>query len=385
MLLKIYFKEMKDCFRDRRTLLLTVLLPIIMMSGLTYFYEKIISGGEGETYRLAVDESLTQTEKNILTSVETIELVPTSNPVESVEEGEALAALTFSSNFVERVQAGDVASVMITGDSFSQKSNNLMSLVKTALANYEKVITSERLQAQGTDLSIIEPFTISQAEISAEDPNVNLVAMLIPLVLAIALGIGASPGASDLFAGEKEKKTMEALLMTPVKRSTLVLSKWMTISSLGVITGLITLLVVSLEIGLFTEHLKKAISLDENASLIIGIALFITIIYAMFNASILMITSIIAKTIKESQSYSSPIMMIAAFPVMITSSIGINEFTFQHFAIPILNIYSLLKELIFGIVDYEHVFITVGSNVLCIIVLFIVGRVLFMKDKWVMS
>ena len=41
MLLKIYFKEMKDSFRDRRTLLLTVLLPIIMMTGLTFFYEKL--------------------------------------------------------------------------------------------------------------------------------------------------------------------------------------------------------------------------------------------------------------------------------------------------------------------------------------------------------
>ncbi|MEM5590929.1 ABC transporter permease subunit [Niallia circulans] len=65
----------------------------------------------------------------------------------------------------------------------------------------------------------------------------------------ISFRVGASPAAADLFAGEKEKKTMEALLMTPVKRSTLVISKWLTITTIGVLTGLITLLVVVLEIA----------------------------------------------------------------------------------------------------------------------------------------
>ena len=75
MLLKIYFKEMKDSFRDRRTLLLTVLLPIIMMTGLTFFYEKLISGNEGETYTLAVDQSLSREEKALFADNENIELV----------------------------------------------------------------------------------------------------------------------------------------------------------------------------------------------------------------------------------------------------------------------------------------------------------------------
>ncbi len=71
--------------------------------------------------------------------------------------------------------------------------------------------------------------------------------MLISFILAITIGVGAGPAAADLFAGEKERKTMEALLMTPVKRSTLLLSKWLTISSIAAITGITTLIVVALE------------------------------------------------------------------------------------------------------------------------------------------
>ena len=205
------------------------------------------------------------------------------------------------------------------------------------------------------------------------------------MVLAIAIGIGSSPAAADLFAGEKERKTMEALLMTPIKRSTLVLSKWMTIATIGAITGIVTLIVVSLEISFFTENLKKAVSFGDNVYVIVGLAVVVSIIYSMFTASLLMLMSIIGKTVKEAQSYSTPVLMLGMLPVMYLVSKGINELSFGHFATPVLNLFCLLKELIFNVVNFEHVLITVISNLLCMAVLFAIGRVLFLKDKWVMN
>lgn len=385
MLKKIYFKELKDCFRDSRTLLLTVLLPIIMMSGLTFFYEKLISDDEGKIYKLAVDQSFGKEEEVLFLGYDSIELVKSAHPEEVLLEGKAVAALELSPGFMSKIQNGEEAAVTIIGNSFSQNSSNLMTLVYTALSSYEKSVITERLQTLGTDTNIIEPFSINQKEMSAEDPNINLIAMLIPLMLSIAIGIGAVPAASDLFAGEKERKTMEALLMTPVNRATLLLAKWLTIATVGSITGIVTLIVVALEIGFLTENLKKAVTFGDQPGIIVSLAILASIIYAMFNASILMITSIVGKTVKESQSYSTPVMMLAIIPTMVISSIGINELGFQHFAIPIMNLFSIIKELLFGIVNVEHILVTIGSNVLCMTILFIVGRLLFMKDKWVMN
>lgn len=385
MLLKIYLKELKDCFRDRRTLLLTVFLPIVMMTGLMLFYEGMISDGEEDTYKLAVNQSIPADVENLFGGYENIELVKSENPEATVKEGEASAALIFAPGFKESVENGEEASVTIVGDTFSQKSSNLMNYVTNALTALEKMIISERLLAEGADPKLTQPFAVTQKEVSEEDPNINLLAMLIPMMLALAIGIGAGPAASDLFAGEKEKKTMEALLMTPVNRSVLLMSKWMTITTIGTITGIITLGVVAFEVAFLTEHLKKAVSFKENTYLIIGLALFISFVYAMLTASILTLTSIIGKTIKESQSYSTPIMMLAMFPTMIIANIGINELAFHHFAIPIMNLFSLLKELLFGIINVEHIMITVGSNLLAMIIIFVIGRVLFMKDKWVMN
>lgn len=385
MLRKIYLKELKDCFRDRRTLILTVLLPIIMMSGMTFFYENMISDGEGDTFQLAVEESSMIEAERILTGVENVELIKSSNLEQSVQDGDAQVGLELTPNFVEETQNGEEASVTLVGDSFSQKSTQLNAIILNALTVFEKTVVVGNLQEGGIDPSIMQPFTIKQEEMTNEDPNVDMLAFLIPLILSIAIGVGSGPSAADLFAGEKEKKTMEALLMTPVKRSTLLLAKWLTIATIGSVIGIITLAVVALEISLLTENLKNAVSFGDDAYLIIGIGILLSVIYAAFTASLIMITSIVAKTIKEAGSYSSPVMMIAMFPAMIIVGVGVNELTTYHFAVPIMNLFTLLKELMFGIIDYEHILLAFGSNIACMIIFFVIGRILFMKDKWVMN
>ncbi|NCU17637.1 hypothetical protein GW534_07690 [Bacillus sp. P1(2020)] len=107
--------------------------------------------------------------------------------------------------------------------------------------------------------------------------------------------------------------------------------------------------------------------------------------YAMFCASILMMTSIVAKTVKEANSYASPIMMLTMFPAFFTTSVGVNELGLYHFVIPILNIFSSYKELLYGVVNFEHILITVLSNLAVVFVLFMISRVMFLKDKWVMN
>ncbi|MGG4407377.1 ABC transporter permease [Niallia taxi] len=384
MFLNIYLKELKDSFRDKRTLLLTVFLPIIIMTLLTLFYEKLVSEGEGESYRLAVAANLPEEIRTSLLANSSIELVEEKNPEEALQNGEAQAALLTDDNFANLVAEKQNAELTIIGDSFSQSSSTLMSLTQAALSQYESIIVSERLEALGVEADTIKPLSITQEELS-EDPTINLVAMLIPLILAVAISVGAGPSAADFFSGEKEKKTMEALLMTPVNRSTLVFAKWLTISTIGTVTGIITLLVVVLEIAFLTENLKNAIEIGDNFGLSVILAIVLTIVYSMFIASLLMLTSIIGKTIKESQSYSAPIMMVTILPLMFMSNVGINELEFKHFAIPVMNIYSLLKELIFGITNFEHFFITIGSNLIVLVVVFFIGRIMFLKDKWVMN
>lgn len=89
MFRKIYLKELKDVFRDSRTLLLTVFLPILMMTGLVFFYETMSSDGEDKTFRLAVPNTITENEERIFSVFDNIELVKTNNPEKMFESGDA--------------------------------------------------------------------------------------------------------------------------------------------------------------------------------------------------------------------------------------------------------------------------------------------------------
>ncbi len=386
MLRKVYFKELKDAFRDQRTLLLTVLIPIIMMTGLVLFYEfTFFSSSEGEEYDLAISEGIGDEERTVFQEHENINLIEFADPVDAVIEGEAQAAVIFEANFFDKLDTHETTEVTIYGDTFSRNSSNLIQEVTLALATFERAVVLERLLAEGIDHEIIVPFTIEQSEISEESMPLNLLAMLVPLMLILAIGIGASPSASDLFAGEKERKTMEALLMTPVKRSTLLIGKWLAITTIGAVIGIITLLVVLLEIQFFTEHLLSAFQETENMFLIFAMIALIAIAYAVFSAAILMLTSIAAKTVKESQSYSTPVMMIAIVPAMLTQTMGVHEFNLFHYSVPILNFFTINKELLLGIINIEHILIVIGTNLLAGIILFAICRMMFMKDKWVMD
>lgn len=378
-------KELKDSFRDQRTLLLTVLLPLVMMSVLVLFYEKMLSTDTEEVYPVAVKEEQAPLLKQILTDYSNIDLIVVEDITTAIEAGDVVAAVDFEKAFEQQITNHESPTVQLIGDTNSQSSAIAISMIETAFNQLSQSIVAENLQSNNIDPTILSPFTIEHVQVVEGDYAVSMIAFLIPLMLSIAVGIGITPAATDLIAGEKERKTMEALLMTPVNRSALLLAKWLTMVIIATLTGIITLLIVFLEVQFFTETIKAGLNFGDNAWVIILTSFLVVISYAALLASALMLTSISAKTIKEAQSYSTPVTMIVIFPAMFLVSLGVNELTTTHFIIPIVNIFTIFKELFFGIINVEHIILTIISNLLIAIVIFSIGRFMFLKDKWVLS
>lgn len=90
MLLNMYLKEMKDMLRDRRTLLLSIALPILLLTGLTLFYEKLMSDDQEKAYTLAVSHNIKDEVHSLLSQNPNIEVKAFSNPAEAVQEGQAM-------------------------------------------------------------------------------------------------------------------------------------------------------------------------------------------------------------------------------------------------------------------------------------------------------
>ncbi|MFJ7746496.1 ABC transporter permease [Peribacillus sp. NPDC097295] len=396
MFLNMYIKEMKEALRDRRTLLLSVFLPILLLTGLTIFYESMMSMDEDETYTLAVKSSFSEDGKLLLKEFPQIEVQSFENPTDAVKDGKAAAALLVSDGFMEQIKKGEQVTFSLSGDSYSQDSSFVLSQVESALTLFEKQIIQERLQTIDVDTSVISPLQVNFKEVGLESDNevgpesdngasLSILSLFLPLIITSAISTGAYPLASDLFAGEKDRKTMEALLMTPVSRGKILLAKWLTISSVGALAGIVSILVVTLELIFLTEELKKGFDFGSDLWLILPTALLITILFSLFIGALQMSASIISKTVKESQNYLSPISMLVILPTLFLGGTGLHELTTQHFLIPFFNIFALFKELLYGVIDYQNILLTAGSLVISIAIFFAVSRLLFLKDKWVLN
>lgn len=276
----------------------------------------------------------------------------------------------------------------LSGDTYSQDSSFTISQIESALTLFEKQVIQERLQNIKADSKLTSPLQVNIKEVGLDTDNgasLSILSLFLPMIITMAISTGAYPLASDLFAGEKDRKTMEALLMTPVSRRKILVAKWLTISSIGALAGIISILVVTLELIFLTVELRKGFNFGNDLWLILPIALSITVLFSMFLGALQMSASIISKTVKESQNYLSPITMLVILPTLFLGGTGLHELTNKHFLLPILNIFAPFKEMIYGVIDIQNIFLTASSLIVSIILFFTVSRILFLKDKWVLN
>ena len=154
---------------------------------------------------------------------------------------------------------------------------------------------------------------------------------------------------------------------------------------IGAASGIVSVIAFVLSIHLFAEDLSQALKISDNLltftfSIIVGI-----IFFALLIASIQMIVSLLANSLKEAANYISPISLLSMIPYFILLGISANELTDLHFMIPFFNIYALIKQLIYGIYDINSVLLVAGSSAVVIVIIFLVALGMFRKSKWVLG
>ena len=382
----IFIKEIKDSLRDRKTILLSVLLPILFNIGLLFFMENVFMNDSVEQVKVAIANETDPEVIRWLEEIDELELIPSKDPLRMVENGKAVVAFSSDQDFLEKLQNNESPEVIVQADPTSTKGGSTQDLIANILTIKKQEYVQQHLSENNIDPTAIEPFQINIKSISeGDDMSLYMVSIFAQLIIVLAVLMGGLPAANDLFAGEKERKTMEALLMTPVNRLHIIVGKWLTIATLSIISGVFSVVTFILGVNLFTEQLKEALQLDQNIgfftiSLLVGI-----IFFALLISSLQMIISLIANNLKEAQNYISPITTIAMVPYFILIGVSANELSTTYFLIPFLNIYALIKQLIYGIYDLTSILLVVGSSFVFIVLTFLIAYAMFMKSKWVLG
>lgn len=385
-MLTIYFKELKDAIRDSKTLMLSVLVPVAMIVGIIFFYENMIVKDVGKTYDIGVEHTIEAAALDWLNSMESIVVHQSEDPVLAAEKGEVRAALLFTSDFEKQLQAGQTIGVAIHADQTSQKSSEAVDILLREIERKQSDIVEQRLNRMGIEIEQIKPFeTVVHSLHAGNETSLMMVSMLLSMVIMFSVMLGGFPIAIDMFAGEKERKTMEALLITPVSRMKLITAKWLAISTFSAAGGVFAILAFITATSLFTENLAAALDFGSQPVMLAVSALICILFFSMLFAAIQAMVSIYANNFKEAQNYLTPVMFIGMIPYFMLIGVSPNELTTVDFVIPFLNIYAFLKELIYGIFHIQSLILVVVSTFVFIAICFAAASWMFKKDKWVLG
>jgi len=238
-------------------------------------------------------------------------------------------------------------------NSANEKSEMAYRRVQHALQNWEDVLLGERLRDAGLPLSLPNPVPITKIDLAeATQLAANVWSKIFPALLVIMSVTGAFYPAIDLGAGEKERGTMETLLISPASRTEIVFGKFLTVMVFSLSTALLNLV----SMGFTGKHMLSAIGAARSSPLgdlsfpplesLIWVVLLALPLSALFSALSLSL-AMFARSSKEGQYYLTPLLLVTMGLTMfcLNPSVELNPY---YSVLPVTGPALLLKALLLG-------------------------------------
>lgn len=361
-------KESLDTLRDRRTLIVMVLVPVLLFPVLFIALTRLqTSVMEREQVRLVRVGWVNQDDDPELESFfdqqERMELVNVQDEalLEQLIRNDSISyGVVVPEGFGQRIE--DMEEVALTlyysGAQIQGKDR-----IDRVLQQYENKLVGERLEERSLPESFIRPFETRDMNIASDQEMIGMIAGgFLPYLFIIFCFTGAMYPAIDLFTGEKERKTLETLLTAPVSRLHILVGKLSVVTLTGIASALLAIL------GLFLGFQLTAGLPEVIMGVVMGILsiqfvlmlLLMLVPLTIFFSGVMAPVTIYAKTFKEAQSMLTPMTFLVIIPAAIAMVPGI-EYNAATALIPVVNITLATKEIIAGTINIPHYLITVFS------------------------
>jgi len=362
----VYRKELTEWLRDRRTLISTVLIPLLlfplMMVGFSSLAVIMIGKAEKETPKIMVlggEDSPAILEK--LRSVDNLEIVPTTDDwKKKISEKEIRAAVDIPRNFQASLEQSKPETVQIYFYEGEIKSSFGANRVEKFFKDYRDNIIKNRLSARNIPGSILNPFEVKQKNVAPPEKvsGAALGGLLGYMVILLSM-TGAIYPAIDLTAGEKERGTMETILSSPISRMDLVLGKFSLVLSASLATAILSLISMGVSFALLGKSgamsSKDAAVMQLHIGLPTVLAVFLMALpLAVLFAAVLLTIALFAKSYKEAQSYLTPMTFVVVIPAVASLMPGV-ELTPKLALVPILNTSLVCKDIVAGTYHWNSI------------------------------
>jgi sodium transport system permease protein len=358
-ILTIFKKELMDTLRDRRTLVVMIVIPLLLFPLLIGISSKIMIKQRQDaavkvlSLGLITHGNAAEFRQKLIDNkgIKPVEDIGEEEIKERIRTGKMDFGLVFVQDFDQAVAEGRQGSVKFYLKS-SRETDLTSRRIEKILDAFEADLVAARFKKLDLDQSVTKAIAIDRQDIATAQEKIGeAVGGLLPYLFVIFCFMGAMYPAIDLGAGEKERGTIETLLTTPARRLQIVIGKFGVVFLAGIASVAISFVGLYLAIRSIKEipdelfDLLTGILSAQTIFLVLSLIVPLTI----FFAGVLLTLSIFAHTFKEAQSIITPLNLVVIIPVFIGLFPGfkLNSVTAL---IPILNVSLATREIISGTV-----------------------------------
>lgn len=387
-LVTVYKKEIRENLRDKRSVFNSVLLgPLlfpILFIGLAYFTMNTQQERIEEVLQVPIVGAEHAPNLVIFLQQQGVKIKPApANPEALVKSQEEPVIIRIPAQFAEQWKSGKPATVELIADPSRRESSVPMRRVRGLLNAYGAQIGLLRLQLRGVSPTIQSAIMVKDVDLSTPQSRGMLVMLMLPYVLMITAFTGAMHLAIDSTAGEKERKSLEPLLINPVPRWHVMLGKMLATATFAFASLALTLLSFKFAFPLMP---MGALGVDLHLSArVIGGILLVTAPIVVLAAALLTSLAALAKSLREAQSYMGLVIIIPMIPSIMFMVNPVSPKTWMM-AIPMFSQNLLIGEFVRGeSVEPLWMLMSMGSTLLIGLILAAVAATLFNRPKIVFS
>ena len=369
----VYRKELTEWLRDRRTLISTVLVPLlafpILMVGITALATVMVGNAEKEVPKVMILGG--QDSPQLLDRLEKLDklsVVPyAANWKDQISDKQIRAAIEIPKGFQAALAGGTAPTVNVYYYEGELKSSFGANHLEDAVKEYREDVVKQRLAAKDLPASVLKPFDIKQENVAPPEKvgGASIGGFIGYAVILLCL-TGAMYPAIDLTAGEKERGTIETVLSSPISRFDLVLGKFLLVFSASLVSAILSVTSMGTSFAILGHsHLmqssgKEALNLNLGWLSVVAVFLMALPLAVLFSA-VLMTIALFAKTYKEAQSYLTPMTFLVVIPAVASVMPGV-ELTPKLALIPVLNTSLVCKEIIAGTYHWNSIILIFAST-----------------------
>lgn len=353
----VFRKELTDTLRDRRTLINSVLIPILLTPlifiGITLVAVVVVRSAVRANPAVMIlgEENAPDLAQRLRKNERITIVAPSDDYAQRINDRKLRAAVEIPLDFERnlREHPDQTQTVKLYWFEGEVRSRDSMRRVEREIDTYSKDVVKQRLAGRKLSASLLEPFKFAQENVApAEKVTGNVLGFILPYFVIILCLTGAMHPAMDLTAGEKERGTMETIIASPVNRLELVIGKFLlvlVVSAVSTILAIGTFVLSALGaarlLPMFDLNFVIAVS-GKAAAAVFFLVLPLSVLFA----AALMAVSLFARNFREAQSYIGPLMFVVILPAMGSFIPGVQLDT-RFALVPILNISLAAKE-VFG-------------------------------------